>query len=204
MLVFWKAKLVLLAVPKTGSTALEAAFGPWADAAFLNPPRLKHMTCAAIAGRSHRFSNRTAAAGADGGHARAGGLAVELVSLPQPARAGGTQPQSTAGMFRRPSSRPGCRTIRRNTRRSAGSPGSCRSPRRHRGRSSLFRYDRMEDGAGFPRTTAFRRGLGWTGSTPPPPRGRHDFPIDADTRALLRSGRPRTSRCGTISAPPGA
>jgi ubiquinone/menaquinone biosynthesis C-methylase UbiE len=28
MLVFWKARLVLLAVPKTGSTALEAAFGP--------------------------------------------------------------------------------------------------------------------------------------------------------------------------------
>jgi hypothetical protein len=44
MLVFWKAKLVLLAVPKTGTTALEAAFGPWADGAFLNPPRLKHMT----------------------------------------------------------------------------------------------------------------------------------------------------------------
>jgi hypothetical protein len=44
MLVFWKARLVLLAVPKTGTTALEAAFGPLADMAFLNPPRLKHMT----------------------------------------------------------------------------------------------------------------------------------------------------------------
>jgi hypothetical protein len=44
MLVFSKAKLVFLAVPKTGSTALEAAFLPWADASFLNPPRLKHMT----------------------------------------------------------------------------------------------------------------------------------------------------------------
>jgi hypothetical protein len=48
MLVFWKAKLVLLAVPKTGTTALEAAFGPWADASFLNPPRLKHMTAAPL------------------------------------------------------------------------------------------------------------------------------------------------------------
>ena len=44
MLVFWKAKLVLLAVPKTGSTALERAFLPHADVAFLNPPRLKHTT----------------------------------------------------------------------------------------------------------------------------------------------------------------
>ncbi len=44
MMVFWKARLVLLAVPKTGTTALETAFLPWADASFLNPPRLKHMT----------------------------------------------------------------------------------------------------------------------------------------------------------------
>jgi hypothetical protein len=44
MLVFWKARLVLLAVPKTGTTALEEAFLPFADASFLNPPRLKHMT----------------------------------------------------------------------------------------------------------------------------------------------------------------
>ncbi|MCU4655208.1 gamma-glutamyl kinase [Roseibacterium sp. SDUM158016] len=43
MLVFWKARLVLLAVPKTGTTALEAAFLPHADAAILNPPGLKHM-----------------------------------------------------------------------------------------------------------------------------------------------------------------
>jgi hypothetical protein len=44
MLVFWKARLVLMAVPKTGSTALEAAYLPLADASFVNPPRLKHMT----------------------------------------------------------------------------------------------------------------------------------------------------------------
>jgi hypothetical protein len=44
MLVFWKARLVLLAVPKTGTTALEAAFLPHADAALLNPPPLKHAT----------------------------------------------------------------------------------------------------------------------------------------------------------------
>ncbi|MDG4648753.1 gamma-glutamyl kinase [Roseibacterium sp. SDUM158017] len=42
MLVFWKARLVLLAVPKTGTTALEAAFLPHADASILHPPGLKH------------------------------------------------------------------------------------------------------------------------------------------------------------------
>lgn len=44
MLVFWKARLVLLAVPKTGTTALEQALLPHADSAILNPPRQKHCT----------------------------------------------------------------------------------------------------------------------------------------------------------------
>ncbi|MEM8851693.1 MAG: gamma-glutamyl kinase [Pseudomonadota bacterium] len=44
MLIFWKARLVLLAVPKTGTTALEDALAPLADAAILNPPGLKHCT----------------------------------------------------------------------------------------------------------------------------------------------------------------
>ena len=44
MLVFWKHKLVLLAVPKTGTTALEAALLPHADAAIMNPPAMKHVT----------------------------------------------------------------------------------------------------------------------------------------------------------------
>lgn len=44
MLVFWKARLVLLAVPKTGTTALENCLSPVADTAILNPPGLKHCT----------------------------------------------------------------------------------------------------------------------------------------------------------------
>ncbi|ABD54902.1 sulfotransferase family 2 domain-containing protein [Jannaschia sp. CCS1] len=44
MLVFWKARLVLLAVPKTGTTALEDALLPHADSAILNPPQQKHCT----------------------------------------------------------------------------------------------------------------------------------------------------------------
>lgn len=42
MLVFWKEKLVLLAVPKTGTSALEQVLGPKADMAILEPPELKH------------------------------------------------------------------------------------------------------------------------------------------------------------------
>ena len=44
MLLFWKAKLVVLAVPKTGTTALEEALLPHADVAILNPPEKKHLT----------------------------------------------------------------------------------------------------------------------------------------------------------------
>lgn len=42
MLVFWKEKLVLLSVPKTGTTALESALAPQADMVISNPPELKH------------------------------------------------------------------------------------------------------------------------------------------------------------------
>lgn len=43
MLVFWKARLVLLAVPKTATTALQAALRDKADSALLNPPALNHV-----------------------------------------------------------------------------------------------------------------------------------------------------------------
>lgn len=42
MLVFWREKLVFLAVPKTGTTALEGALAPKAAAVFRDPPILKH------------------------------------------------------------------------------------------------------------------------------------------------------------------
>lgn len=44
MLVFWKEKLVLLATPKTGSTALERVFSAHASTAILDPPGLKHAS----------------------------------------------------------------------------------------------------------------------------------------------------------------
>lgn len=43
MLVFWKQNLALLSVPKTGTTALEAALSPAADIVMSNPPELKHL-----------------------------------------------------------------------------------------------------------------------------------------------------------------
>lgn len=42
MLVFGKARLVFLSVPKTGTTAWEKALGPVADIVVNDPPELKH------------------------------------------------------------------------------------------------------------------------------------------------------------------
>lgn len=42
MIVFWKQKLVFLAVPKTGTSAYEAALAPHASTLVSDPPELKH------------------------------------------------------------------------------------------------------------------------------------------------------------------
>jgi hypothetical protein len=42
VLVFWKERLVFLAVPKTGTTALEGALAPRASMVLREPPILKH------------------------------------------------------------------------------------------------------------------------------------------------------------------
>ncbi|GAB4388678.1 sulfotransferase family protein [Albidovulum sp.] len=42
MLVFWKERLVYLATPKTGSTAIETALEPLASVVIQRPPELKH------------------------------------------------------------------------------------------------------------------------------------------------------------------
>ena len=46
MLVFWKERLVLLAVPKTGTTALAAVLAPRAALVLRDPPGLKHASMA--------------------------------------------------------------------------------------------------------------------------------------------------------------
>ena len=43
MLIFSRYNLVLLALPKTGSTTLEVALRPEADGRFANSPELKHL-----------------------------------------------------------------------------------------------------------------------------------------------------------------
>ena len=55
MLVFWKQKLVLLAVPKTGTTALEQALLPHASAAILDPPGHKHISAPQYRNRLSKF-----------------------------------------------------------------------------------------------------------------------------------------------------
>ena len=44
MLVFWKQRLVYLATPKTGSTAIESALGDLASVVIQRPPELKHTS----------------------------------------------------------------------------------------------------------------------------------------------------------------
>jgi len=55
MLVFWKQRIVLLAVPKTGTTALEQALLPHASAAILDPPGQKHVPAMQYRNRLSKF-----------------------------------------------------------------------------------------------------------------------------------------------------
>lgn len=58
MLIFWKARLVLLSVPKTGTTALEQALADAADIAVTGPPGLKHCTVRKYRRELARFVER--------------------------------------------------------------------------------------------------------------------------------------------------
>ena len=55
MLVFWKQRIVFLAVPKTGTTALEQALLPHASAAILHPPGQKHVNLMGYRNRLSKF-----------------------------------------------------------------------------------------------------------------------------------------------------
>ena len=43
MMIFYRERLAVIAIPKTGTTALENALGPSASAIFRNPPHIKHV-----------------------------------------------------------------------------------------------------------------------------------------------------------------
>ncbi|MDR7125242.1 hypothetical protein [Pseudotabrizicola sp. 4114] len=62
MLVFWEQRLAILATPKTGSTAIEAALESLAALSIQRPPVLKHTNVA----RFHRFVGPYLAAAAGG------------------------------------------------------------------------------------------------------------------------------------------
>lgn len=63
MLVFWEEALVFLAVPKTGTTALQGALAPRASVVFRNPSALKHVTATTYKGHVEpllaRFGNQS-------------------------------------------------------------------------------------------------------------------------------------------------
>jgi hypothetical protein len=44
MMILWREKLAFLAVPKTGTTAIETVLAPHAAIAYMRPPMVKHMT----------------------------------------------------------------------------------------------------------------------------------------------------------------
>ncbi len=44
MMILWKERLAFLAVPKTGSTAIESILAPMAAITFQRPPMVKHIT----------------------------------------------------------------------------------------------------------------------------------------------------------------
>jgi hypothetical protein len=52
MLVFWDQRLVFLATPKTGSTAIAMALEPLASVSVQRPPVLKHTTVQRYPGSS--------------------------------------------------------------------------------------------------------------------------------------------------------
>lgn len=60
MLIFSRKKLVLFAVPKTGTTALEEALAPHADSAILAPPGQKHCGVAKYERELQRFFESSA------------------------------------------------------------------------------------------------------------------------------------------------
>ena len=85
MLVFAKQKLVLLAVPKTGTTALERALLPHASAAILDPPGLKHVSVSRYraALEQYKKSNYDASALSDLHFFKNCSSVVSIVSLPK-------------------------------------------------------------------------------------------------------------------------
>lgn len=150
MLVFWKAQLALLAVPKTAATALETAFLPHADAAILHPPGLRHTNVRRWRGQMARIFEQN------------GARPVELVAVmrepvawlsswhryrARPALKG--RPQSTAGLTFAEfvtawleDEPPEYARVGRQSRFLSAEDGTL-------GVHHLFRHDRLEEAVGY-------------------------------------------------------
>ena len=44
MMILWRERLAFLAVPKTGTTAIDSILAPFAAITYSRPPMVKHMT----------------------------------------------------------------------------------------------------------------------------------------------------------------
>lgn len=144
MLVFWKQRLVFLATPKAGSTAIETALGSLAALAVTGPPELKHTT----ANRFNRFLAPYLAA--------AHGGSFELCALMREPtdwlgswyryrqRDGVPDVRSTRGMSFDDFVRAYCGTARPEFA-NVGSQSHCLRTRDGGRVQHLFRYERMED-----------------------------------------------------------
>lgn len=149
MLVFWDQRLVFLATPKTGSTAIAAALDPLAVMSVQRPPVLKHTTVQ----RYHRFVGPWLAA--------ASGHEFEVVALMR-------EPRDWLGSWYRFRQRDDVPDAARSTRDLAfeqfvlgycqrpqpefaavGAQSAFLRPRNGRGLDRLFRYDRFGDFVAF-------------------------------------------------------
>ena len=83
MMVFYKARLALLSVPKTGTTALQAALRPHADMVITAPPELKHAPVYRYNRWIRPMFDKVCGAELEVAavHARAGRLAGQLVPV---------------------------------------------------------------------------------------------------------------------------
>ena len=149
MLVFWEQRLVFLATPKTGSTAIAAALEPVAALSVQRPPVLKHTTVQ----RYHRFVGPWLAT--------ASGAEFEVVALMR-------EPRDWLGSWYRFRLRDDVPEAARSTRglsfdqfvqgycdtpqpdfAAVGAQSTFLRPRNGRGVDRLFRYDDLGGFVGF-------------------------------------------------------
>ena len=186
MLVFWDQRLVFLATPKTGSTAIAAALEPLAAVSVQRPPLLKHTTVQ----RYHRFVGPWLAA--------ASGHEFEVVALMR-------EPRDWLGSWYRFRRRDDVPDASRSTRAisfdkfvqgycsspqpefaAVGAQSTFLRPRNGRGVDRLFRYENLGAFVAF-LEDRFHQQVRLPQLNVSPPAPLH---LSADTEAQLRQHAP--------------